>query len=208
MPNVATIVSASVSYQKGDGKGSVSEIDDAKFIDGGSANNNYGSTTDLEIDSGDKHSVVKFPNIFGGGADQIPLGSVIVSATLTLEVDNSGDDPLVYQLIEGWVESQATYNDRTTGVGWSNPGAGGTGSHKAVADGSLPAGSTGSRSVDVTTSVQNWSDGEVNEGWVLEDTGSRGVDIRSSEYVPTDGSGKSNRPKGGVGVRGFRGFRG
>ena len=183
VPNVATIVSASVSYQKGDGKGSVSEIDDAKFNDGGSANNNYGSTTDLEIDSGDKHSVIKFPNIFGGGADQIPLGSVIISATLTLELFNPGDDPLVYQLIEGWVESQATYNDRTTGVAWSDPGAGGTGSHKASADGSLPAGSSGTQSVDVTTSVQNWSDGEVNEGWVLEDTGSDGVDIRSSEYA-------------------------
>ena len=35
----------------------------------------------------------------------------------------------------------------------------------------------------MTTSVQNWSDGEVNEGWVLEDTGSNGVDIRSSEYA-------------------------
>ena len=183
VPSVATIVSASVTYQKGDGKGSVSETDDAKLIDGGSAGTNYGSTTDLEIDSGDKHSVVKFPNIFGGGADQIPLGSVIVSATLTLQVFNQGDDPLVYQLIEGWVESQVTYNDRITAVGWSNPGAGGTGSHKATADGSLPAGSTGSRSVDVTTSVQNWSDGEVNEGWVLEDTGSDGVDIRTSEYA-------------------------
>ncbi len=183
VPSVATIVSASVTYQTGDGKGSVSEADDAKLIDGGSADTNYGTTTDLEIDSGDKHSVIKFPNIFGGGADQIPLNSVIVSATLTLQVFDQGDDPLVYQLIEGWVESQVTYNDRITGVGWSNPGAGGTGSHKATADGSLPAGSTGSRSVDVSTSVQNWSDGEVNEGWVLEDTGSGGVDIRTSEYA-------------------------
>ena len=183
VPSVATIVSAGVTYQKGDGKGSVSETDDAKLLDGGAANTNYGSTTDLEIDSGDKHSVVKFPNIFGGGADQIPLGSVIVSATLTLEVFDQGDDPLVYQLIEGWVESQVTYNDRITAVGWSNPGAGGTGSRKATADGSLPAGSTGTRSVDVTTSVQNWSDGEVNEGWVLEDSGSGGVDIRTSEYA-------------------------
>ena len=123
MPSVATIVSASVTYQKGDGKGSISEIDDAKFNDGGSANTNYGSTTDLEIDSGDKTQCRQVPPTFSVAAPtRIPLGSVIVSATLTLQVFNSGDDALVYQLIEGWVESQATYNDRITAVGWSNPG--------------------------------------------------------------------------------------
>ena len=182
LPSGTTSASAGVTFQQGDGKAdNASDTDDAKIIEG-SPTNNYGGTDDLEIDEGDLHSVVKFPNLFGGGVDQIPLGSLIISATLTLEVFNSGDDPLVYQLIESWVESQVTWNNRSTGVGWTSTGADGTGSRKASAVGTLPAGSTGSTSVDVTASVQNWSFGELNEGWLLEDTGSGGVDTRTSEY--------------------------
>ncbi|MCH8936325.1 MAG: DNRLRE domain-containing protein, partial [Gemmatimonadetes bacterium] len=92
-----------------------------------------------------------------------------------------GDDRLVYQLIEGWVEATVTWNEASTGVSWTNAGADGTGSHKATAVGTL-SGVIGSNSVDVTTSVQNWSFGELNEGWLLKDTGGDGVDIRSSEY--------------------------
>ena len=73
-----------------------------------------------------------------------------------------------------------TWNEASTGVSWTNLGADGTGSHKATADGTLLA-PAGPNSVDVTTSVQNWSSGEVNEGWLLKDTGSGGVDIRTSE---------------------------
>ena len=173
---------AQVTYQEGDGKGSVSQTDDAK-VHSSSPNNNYGATTDLWVDeSGHEHSFVKFPNIFGGGVDQIPLGSWISSATLTMQVFGPGDNMLAYQLTEGWVESQVTWNDRSTGVGWTNSGADGTGSHKASADGTL-SGSTGSRTVDVTASVQNWSNGELNEGWLLKDTGTDGTDLRSSEYA-------------------------
>jgi uncharacterized repeat protein (TIGR01451 family) len=148
----------------------------------GSPTTNYGSTTDLLVDaSGHVHTVIKFPNVFGGGVDQIPLGSTITSATLTVQMYDPGDDVLVYQLTEGWVESEVTWNNRSTGVSWTNAGADGTGSHKTTADGTLLA-PNGSNNVDVTTSVQNWSDGELNEGWLLKDTGSGGVDIRSSEY--------------------------
>ena len=180
VPSAATSATG-VTYQEGDGKGIVSDTDDAE-IRAGSATSNYGSLPSLNVDaSAHVHTVIKFPGIFGGGANQIPLGSTIASATLTMEVNGSGDDMLVYQLIEGWVESQVTWNQGSTGVNWTNAGADGTGSHKATADGTM-LGSTGSRSVDVTTSVQNWSFGELNEGWLLKDTGSNGTDMRSSEY--------------------------
>ncbi len=180
-----------VTYQKGDGKGIISETDDTTFdqtvpnttwIDDGQ------DVTHIEVDlSPERHTVLKFPNIFGGGANQIQPGSVIISATLTLRLDNEGTDcPDVYQLTEGWTELEATWNSRKTGVSWSDPGADGTTSHKTVAEGTLPCLlPLGFKNVDVTTSVQNWSDGELNEGWVFVDTGAstNGANYRSSEHA-------------------------
>ncbi|MCH7893777.1 MAG: DNRLRE domain-containing protein, partial [Proteobacteria bacterium] len=153
---------------------------------------NLGTATSLNVDgSPHRHVVMKFPNIFGGGANQIPLGSTIDSATLTLQVSAiTAGDPSVYQITESWVESQVIWADRSTGVSWTNPGADGTGSHKATAEGVFPMGSTGFQSLAVTTSVQNWSDGEANEGWVFIDNSTDDADVDSSENLTA-----ANRPQ-------------
>lgn len=180
-----------VTYQKGDGKGSVSETDDT-VIDETVPNTTWvddgQDISHFEVDlSAHRHTILKFPNIFGNGTDQIPPGSLILSATLTLNMDNEGTDcPDGYQLNEGWTESEATWNSRRTGVSWTDAGADGTTSHKAALEGVLPCAlPLGDKTVDVTTSVQNWSDGEANEGWVFVDTGgsSNGVNFRSSEHA-------------------------
>ena len=168
------------TFQEDDVPGSVNETDDAKLMAASPAIN-Y-AVDRLEIDDGGslhEHSVLKFPNIFGGGVGAIPLGSSIISATLTLEVSNGGDDVLLYQLIESWDEATVTWDDASTGVSWTYAGA--DSSHIGTAVGTLSAPS-GSNSVDVTASVQNWSFGALNEGWLLKDTGTDGVDIRQSEY--------------------------
>jgi hypothetical protein len=186
-----TVVGATITFQMGDGKGAPSETDDA-WLDASLPDANNGTAVDLEIDTStnEYHTLIKFPNIFGGGASQIPLGSTIHSATLTVEVFDTGDDPDVYQLVESWVEGEVTWNSRSTGVSWTDPGADGTTSRKSTLEGTISAGTAGPQSVDVTTSVQNWSDGETNEGWLFEDTGSGGVRFRSSEYGTA-----SERPK-------------
>ena len=53
--------------------------------------------------------------------------------------------------------------------------------YKATAEGMLAGSTQGPESEDVATSIQNWSNGEANNGWVLVDTGSNGVDFDSSE---------------------------
>jgi hypothetical protein len=172
--------SSTESYQKGDGKGTTSETDDSSISSGVA---NMGTDLYLGIDeSAHYHSVIKFPNIFGGGANQIPLGSTINSATLTLEVSDEGDDVLVYQLIESWTETDVTWTSRTSSLSWTDAGADGTSSRYATAVATIVASTTGSKNAMVTATVQNWSDGEANEGWLLADTGTGGVDIRSSEY--------------------------
>ena len=67
-----------ITFQKGDGKGTASETDDAD-IDASEPDDNDGDHLDLNVDASSrhKHIVLKFPNIFGAGANQIPLGSTI-----------------------------------------------------------------------------------------------------------------------------------
>ena len=152
---------------------------------------NQGGVTTCGVDQdGHDHCVLKFPNIFGNGANQIPLGSTIVSATLTLYVENDGANdglscPQVFQLTESWTEAQATWDLRSTGVNWANPGADGTASHKPVAEGIIGCDPIGFYNLAVTTSVQNWSSGEANHGWALIDQGPSvdGIDFTSSEGV-------------------------
>ena len=153
---------------------------------------NLGTATTLNIDaSPNHHAVVKFPNIFGGGVNQIPLGSTIDSATLTMNVSAiTAGDPSVYQITESWVESEVIWPDRSDGVSWANAGADGTSSHKTTAEGTFPMGATGSQVLDVTTSVANWSAGEINEGWVFIDNSSDDAEVDSSEHATA-----ANRPQ-------------
>ena len=88
--STATATADVVSYQQGDGKGVVSDTDDAT-VNETSSGTNYGTAVTCNVDqSGHQHCLVKFPNIFGNGANQIPPGSTIQSATLTMYVSRRG----------------------------------------------------------------------------------------------------------------------
>ena len=65
-----------------------------------------------------QHALIRFDNIFGNGAGQIPLGSIINSATLTVEVDNvsaAGAQIRLHRMLVTWDES-ATWNSMTNGI--------------------------------------------------------------------------------------------
>lgn len=179
---VAAPPEVEVTFQNGDGKGAVSETDDAD-LESDKDDKNSGDRGSLKIDaSPHKHAVLKFPNIFGDGAGQIPPGSTINSATLTLNISKSTNpDPTVYRIIESWNESKVTWSERRDDDEWSNDGADGTASHAATPVGDFPMSKKGSQSLDVTASLQSWSDGEINEGWVFIDNSDNGADFRSSE---------------------------
>ena len=115
-----------VTFQKGDGQGDVSETDDA-YMESDDEDDNFGDRRSLNVDGRPhNHAVLKFPNIFGNGAGQIPLGSTINSATLTLRVSNTtNEDPTVYRIIESWKESEVTWDEQRDDVNWSDEGAAG-----------------------------------------------------------------------------------
>ena len=160
-------------------------------ISADSPDTNYGSGISITVDnlSPHAHAVIKFPNIFGNGAGQVPFNATILQAILTLVVFDSGNNMRAYRLKEDWLESQVTWRNRTVATLWGNDGADGEPSADTSYYETFAAGSTGARPYNVKKFVQNWSDGLADYGIVLIDGGTNGVDFYTSNH-----STAGNRP--------------
>jgi len=141
-----------------------------------------GSGAEINVDglTPHAHGLLRFPTLIGGGLGQVPAGAIINSATLQVNCTNSGAIMSLYRLTESWVENEATWNQRQSGVTWGAPGADGPASNAGTAVGGNCS-SAGTKSINITRFVQDWSDGAPNHGIVLTDTGTDGVDFSSSE---------------------------
>jgi len=130
----------------------------------------------------DNFGLLRFDNIFGDGVNLIPSGSTIETATLTYVVSDTGDAADVNEVAIDWAET-VTYNTfgPTAGVQTGDYGLG---------VGSATAATRGAKTLDVQASLQSWSNGTINYGWIFRPTGSGGVDVRSSEYGT-----QADRPK-------------
>ncbi|WP_425398635.1 DNRLRE domain-containing protein [Aeoliella sp.] len=149
--------------------------------------------------SANQQGLIKFDGVFGGGA--IPLGSAIDSATLTLVVPSDityadGEANAVHQMLVDWVET-----DAFAATQWAGGASEGIdlddneAASVAVADttsyavgGVIPAGTT--MEIDVTSVVQDWSDGAGNFGLLLQSLGQsagNGLFVASSEYAGAGG---------------------
>jgi len=167
---------ATLSFQKGDGS-PYSETDDT-YISSGRPDTNYGTGAALFVDaSGCKVSpatvckaLLKFPNFLGSNAGQVKPGSVIVSATLQIEITNAGGTQFLYQLTEDWTEWGATWNSFASP---GSPGTKGTGLSFNAALGVI--------TLNITAIVQNWVNGDANHGLLIWSNSADGVDYRSSE---------------------------
>ncbi len=159
------------------------EIDDAQ-ISSDNSGTNYGSSVSINIDGDNPHAhaVIKFPNLIGNGANQIPSGAIITSAQLELYCTNEGDVMEVRQLIQDWTEDAVTWNDRTADQTWAAPGADGYGSCYSEPVIEAEWTEIGWHTIDITEFVQHWSDESPNFGLLFSDTGGTdGVDFDSSE---------------------------
>jgi hypothetical protein len=158
-----------------------SAIEDT-YLSASSPNSNYGSNA-LVLTDGENpvaNSLLRFGTLIGTAEGQVPPGAVIESAILEVNCTNVGTTLYIYRLNEGWDENSATWNTRDGFSPWSDAGAHGPASHdSAGVTGTLSA--TGSRTVDMTSIVQNWSDGAPNYGVVLVNSGVDGVQFESSE---------------------------
>lgn len=128
---------------------------------------------DLLIDegSGATRALIGFSGLFGAGMGQIPLGSTINSAELTV---NTTSNPTantvgVHQTITGWDQTTVTWNSFNSG------GMAGTDYVAAAATTFMPAtANTTYDMIDITSIVQNWSNGDANNGIILISDGTDG----------------------------------
>ena len=86
----------------------------------------------------------------------------------------------LFRLTQDWVEDQATWTQRATGLAWGSAGADGATSNAGV-ELTGDCTTTGQRLFDMTRFVQEWSSGAPNYGIVMTDSGVDGIDLSSSE---------------------------
>lgn len=157
---------------------------------------NFGAATSISIDSQDalglRQGLLRFDNIFGTALSQIPFGSKINSATLTLRVtsstDNGGEIGL-YRMRQNWSQDNVTPNSFLPVLGVQTDGI----EAESFREWVLPDNQTGNNifvDADITTSLQAWATGTNNFGWLVDQTGVNGWDFATSEATNI-----ANRPK-------------
>ena len=173
------------TFQQGDVHGYTGTVD--TYID--AALGSQALVTPIVVDGSPvEHVLLRFDGIFGAGTNQIPPGSTIVSATLTLRVGDVSNDQSTnavnfHRLLHGWdaADVWAAY-----GVSPWNA-SGGIQNDEVDAVSTADATATMSTantaySVDVKTSLQAWAaEAGSNFGWVILPTGSDGLRLVSAE---------------------------
>ena len=167
---------ASVTVTLRNGENGYTGTQDA-FIRGSNPDAPRGKTSLITwTTKGEKSALVQFDNVFGNGADQVPIGATITSATLTLEIYDDGIAAEVYEVAVDWTEDE-TFNSFG---GEPDVQADELGPLVGAPGGTVP---TGALILDVTTSLSTWANNPTaNRGWIFRPTGTNPVRGRSSEY--------------------------
>jgi hypothetical protein len=131
------------------------------------------------------HALIRFDNLFGNGPHQIPYGSTITSATVSVYlsgVASGAPAAAMHRMLVPWQDT-ATYNSMTT----SGPGI----QHdnvesRTVADSYATVSVGGTRSFPVTATVQDWANGAAVYGWALwrNSTVNMNVTLSNNTVVP------------------------
>jgi len=139
---------------------------------------------DPDPDDGYQYALIRFDNLFGPGANQIPVGSTILSASLTLSHladGNASASASLHQMLVDWSGS-STWNSLSVsgaGIQFNNVEA------RSAADATVSNLANQSAKVfsgaGMTAAVQAWANGQPNRGWVIRQTEDNGWIIRSSE---------------------------
>jgi hypothetical protein len=135
---------------------SFSAVQDA-FIQEENSGTNTGGSDSMTVsgDSGkEQRGLVQFD------LSTIQSDATIKSAYLKLDASMVDDDITldIYQLMESWMELEATWDDSSTGTPWSV--AGGAFNATPVVSKTLAEDLTGSQYFNITALVQDWVDGD------------------------------------------------
>jgi len=150
------------------------------YIDATNPSTSFATTTSIGVDGSPvNQGLIRFDNLFGVSAGQIPAGATITGATLTIITgpgtnDLSTNNVELHRMLTNWSES-STYNSLTGGITL------GTDAATTVDGTALPNALSIATDFDVTSTVQLWANGTSNFGWALMPTGSDGWRWNSSE---------------------------
>jgi hypothetical protein len=139
-------------------------------------------TSDANNDGGESQILMRFDGIFGKELGQVPKGSRIRKATLIVTAFDPGTTVNLHRMLVPWSKA-ATWNNLVAGV--SADGQEASRHKESFTFGKITANKQTVR-FEVTDSVQAWSSGKPNYGWVFLNTGGNGWDFYSSEYQEED----------------------
>ena len=166
------------------------------FVQQSSPSASNGNRSRIEWDADDpfmsgneKIGLLRFDGFVGLGADQIPSGATVLSATLSLVVTDGSNGPEgsdLHSVLVDWSESTTTYANfgGDTGVNSDEISASAVATAPPTAcDPACPI----TMSIDVTSSVQAWvTSPATNFGWAIMPGATDGTDVGSSNTGRTD----------------------
>ena len=155
------------------------------YTDENFTTNNNGSLIEVAVDLDDgagdatTQGLIRFDDIFGVGAGQIPVGATINSAELTVyvtNVSNGAAQVTLHSMLMDWNEA-STWDSTVNGVSTDDVEA------SSAIDSTLASpDNLGSQTFTGLAAVlQAWSDGAANYGWVITTDNDNGWDFASSE---------------------------
>lgn len=149
------------------------------------ANNGAAATLSLSNANSPNNSqaLLRFDNIFGAGAGQIPTNARIVSAWVHLTVTTGGHMPSFHRMLQSWSAAD-TWNSKVGGVSRDGVEAENT----PLAPDSYQ--DTGTFRFLATNDVKSWQSGTPNYGWLIENMRELVLSFSSS-----DNATQANRPK-------------
>ncbi|MEX2186391.1 MAG: lamin tail domain-containing protein [Pirellulales bacterium] len=161
----------------------------------GQPTQNNGADTNLEIDGDDGGFDLAVLLRWQVNPADIPAGSVIVGASISLDVTNESSGPYeISRVLRDWDEYQATWEEFRTGQTWATAGGNGAADRGAVLA-TITGASVGRRTYAFNATgidlVQQWLGGTAaNYGVVIANaTTTNGMDVSSREVAAA-----ANRP--------------
>jgi hypothetical protein len=139
---------------------------------------NPNASSDANNDGGESQVLIRFDDIFGTKEAQIPKGARIVSARLHVSAFDQGSTVNLHRMFVPFSRT-ATWNSMVDGV--SADGFEASRHKDSFTFGTIAANSS-TVIFDVTDTLQYWSSGHPNHGWVFINTGGNGWDFYASEF--------------------------
>jgi len=143
----------------------------------------YQYNADMDSSGGLSHVLLRFDDIIGGSAAQIPPGSTIVSVTLRIRSTDDGNGGNAHAMLQPWIDTVITWNNSFGGDGIQANDS----EALIVEDDGVPSNSPDSDvDLDVTGTLQDWADGVANNGWAILPNGTNGWHMAAAEHPTPD----------------------